>query len=109
MEYRKANVNSTTSMTSRQKVKWELPSSGVIKVNVDAAVNDKESRFCMGFVAHDSFGTVVLAASKTRWPLATVERAELKAFQWAVEIIKSQNWSQVLLEGDASNVVLALQ
>lgn len=37
-----------------------------------------------------------------------VERAELEAFQWAVKLVLDQQWSNVIFEGDANNVIEAL-
>lgn len=82
---------------------------GSIKINVDAAVNSKEDRFGVGVVARNEAGEVLLTASKTVWPFYIVERAELEAFQWAVQLVKDMQWSEVILEGDAQNVVNSLQ
>lgn len=78
-------------------------------MNVDAAINDKEDRFGIGVVARNDVGEVLFAASKTLWPVSTVERAEIEAFLWAVELAKMHQWLHVTLEGDAQVVVHALQ
>lgn len=38
-----------------------------------------------------------------------MERSELEAFNWAVNLIKEQQWRDVVVEGDAQNIVHALQ
>jgi ribonuclease HI len=76
---------------------------------VDAAVNQKEDRGWLGMVVRNADGAVLMAAARTSWPLVDVERAEIEAFKWATELVKENNWNHVLLEGDASNVVNALQ
>lgn len=72
-------------------------------------MNIKENRVGVGVVARDDNGVVLLAASKTLWPFVSVERAEIDAFQWGVEIVKEQHWSRVVLEGDTLNAVHTLQ
>lgn len=109
LKYRKANYKIPANRPSRLNAKWEPPSVGHIKINVDAAINEKEDRFGMGLVVRDVSGSVLMAASKTKWPFISVERAELDAFQWAVEYVKAHNWSHVVLEGDAQNIIHALQ
>lgn len=38
-----------------------------------------------------------------------MERSELKTFKWAMDLIKEQQWREVVIEGDAQNIVHALQ
>lgn len=37
-----------------------------------------------------------------------MEIAEFNAFEWAAELVKDRNWGRVIVEGDAQNVVNAL-
>lgn len=108
MEYKQA-----TSFESKGKqywvhTKWSPLGRGVIKINVDAAVRTDDSRIGIGIVARDSSGAVILSAAKSSWPFISVERAELEAFKFAIDIIGEYKWSHVIVEGDAQNVVNAL-
>lgn len=77
--------------------------------NVDAAVNAKDDRIGVGVVARDDKRVILLTASKTLWPFILVERVEIDAFQWALEIVKEKQWSRVIMEGDDLNVIQAHQ
>lgn len=47
-EYRKANSMDDSRKERSSNVKWTPPDSGWIKINVDAAVNNKDSRVGLG-------------------------------------------------------------
>lgn len=108
-EYKSANRLNSVTRAKRDAAKWEPPAHGTIKINVDAAVNNKENRIGLGVVARDADGKVVMAASKTAWPFIESERAELEAFLWAAHLIQHYQWKHVIVEGDAQVVVEALQ
>lgn len=109
MEFKKANDDIRKVHDRRTSSKWCPPVQQVIKINVDAAVNAKDDRIGLGVVARNYCGTVLLAGSKTFWPFIFVEIAELNAFLWAVELAKERGGSNIIFEGDAINVVKALQ
>lgn len=108
-EYKNANAAARHDTKCRAPSKWCAPEQDSVKLNVDAAVNVPENKIGLGIVARNSVGHVLLAASKTLWPFSSVERAELSAFYWAVDLVKERRWSKVIIEGDAQNVVKALQ
>lgn len=108
-EYKKANERECTGSAHRENARWVAPVQGTIKINVDASVNTKDDGFGVGVVARNDAGEVLLSASRTMWPFNSVERAEIEAFQWAMEIAKDKQWSSIIVEGDALNVVNALQ
>lgn len=108
-EYRKANYFESKAPHDRRHAHWVSPSHDTIKINVDAAVNMLDDRVGVGVVARNSEGKVLLSAAKSISPVTSVERAELEAFKWAVELVKNQNWDKVIFEGDAQVVVKALQ
>lgn len=108
-EYRKAVASDQCTTARRPKASWSPPAHGFIKLNVDAATKPQEDRIGLGVVARDKEGTVFLSASKTDWPFISVERAELEAFQWAVDLAIDSGWQNVIVEGDAQTIVRALQ
>lgn len=65
---------------------------------MDATVKVNEDRIGIGVVARDSAGRVVLSAAKTLWLFVSVERAELCAFQWVVELATDFKWAHVIIE-----------
>lgn len=106
-EYENANVRKN-SVAERAKAKWKAPEAGVVKINLDAAINEEDDRVGLGWVARRSDGSVIKAASKTVWPFLGVERAEIDAFLWAVESGCQEGWQACVFEGDAKVVVDAL-
>lgn len=108
-EFRKANLKAPIEGRSRRNAKWEPPSADHIKVNVDATINERDDRIGLGMVVRDASGSVLLAASQSKWPFISVERAELEALLWAVDFIKDRGWHHVVMEGDAQYVIHALQ
>lgn len=108
-EYRKANAGVFMERASRTNAKWSPPEHDFVKVNVDVAVNSKDDKYGLGMVVRNSEGVVLVAASATKWPFESVERSELEAIQWAIEIIKEHQWKKVVIEGDAQNVTKALK
>lgn len=108
MEYKQATCSDSRRKAHRDKIQWSPPEADCVKVNVDASVNIKEGRSGIGVVARNSDGEVILSASKTVWPFISVERAEIEAFQWALKLIQENQWRKIIVEGDAQNVVKAL-
>lgn len=109
VDYKKASDGVLMQRASRQDVKWVPPDQHTVKINVDATVNMRDDKLGAGMVARNDSGNVLIAASKTMWPFSSVERAELEAIQWTMEIIKEHQWNNVIVEGDAQNVIKALQ
>lgn len=110
LDYRKATLqDNSQGKTSRANVRWSPPALDTIKINVDATVNKTDDRVGLGVVARNISGDVILAASRTIWSLISVERAELEAFRWAVDLAKHHRWNKISIEGDAQIIVHALQ
>lgn len=100
-EYKLPTAGTYKVRVCKNKVRWVPPDQNLIKINVDAAVNVNDDKVGLGIVARNASGEVLLATSKPMWHFVSVERAELEAFQWAMELIKDQKWRRVLVEGDA--------
>lgn len=64
-EFKRANEQLSSGRARREDARWTAPDPGVVKLNVDAAVNSKENRIGVGVVARNDKGAVLLAASKT--------------------------------------------
>lgn len=108
VEYQRASPPVKERSERQRNARWILPYPEIIKTNVDAAVNSRDDRIGYGLVARTNAGEVIYAASKTSWPFISVERAEIEAFQYAVDTVLERNWSNVIVEGDAQVVVNAL-
>ncbi|KAL0013188.1 hypothetical protein SO802_000257 [Lithocarpus litseifolius] len=77
---------------------WSLPSAGYIKINIDAAISDTYATIAV--VARDHHGVPIKIWArliKETFPL----KAETAALLWAVQLAKMENWSCVIIEGDA--------
>lgn len=108
IEYKKATISGPKGKQCSENVKWSPPVLGTIKINVDATINSADNKVGIGVVARNAHGNVLLSAAKTVWPFISMERAELEAFKIAIDFVKDNSWSNVIIEGYAQNVVNAL-
>ena len=78
-------------------VHWSPPPLGYIKLNVDAAISQNNS--ALAVITRDAHGFVLKAWSKIlpkRSPLS----AETETILWALQLAKSEAWSEIILESD---------
>ena len=86
-------------------VHWSPPPLGYTKLNVDAAISQNNS--ALAVIARDAHGCVLKAWSKIlpkRSPLS----AEIEAILWALQLAKSEAWSEIILESDSKNSIDAI-
>lgn len=86
--------------------RWSLPSFGDFKVNWDASINSKDKCIGIGIVVRDSLGEVVGARCIMQETEMDPKSAESMAALKAVLFCKEVGFSQVIFEGDASQVIL---
>lgn len=67
-----------------------------------------QDRIGLGVVARDDKGKILMAAAKSQHPCSSVEMAELLAAEWTVRLAAIHGWTNVLIEGDASGIIDAL-
>ena len=86
-------------------VHWSPPPLGYIKLNVDAAISQNNS--ALAVIARDAHGFVLKAWSKIL-PKKSPLSAETEAILWALQLAKSEAWSEIILESDSKNSIDAI-
>ena len=90
------------------KVTWTAPNVGWLKANWDMAINKDQGRVGISVIIRDEKGRVVVAMSRTRLGLLEPTTGEaLGAFQ-ATRLILELGWHNIILEGDAKQIVVAI-
>ena len=93
------------SLEVKGYVVWATPSTGVIKINVDAAIYLDKS--VIAAVARDYKGELIKAWAKTTvYKDPTI--AEADAICWALELAKTEKFEKISIESDAKVCVDAL-
>jgi ribonuclease HI len=90
-------------------ITWSKPPPGVIKVNWDAAVDGKQKRIGLGAIARDHEDGVLAMMSESMDYIQDPATVEALAARRAVEFSHSLGISKINLEGDALQIVQALQ
>jgi ribonuclease HI len=86
------------SCSAKRSSNWSRPPTGIIKINVDAAIHS--SFFVIAAVARDWRGEVVFAISKKANTTVPVQ-AEAEAFLWALQLAMDHQYGEVIIEGDS--------
>lgn len=87
---------------------WKPPPNSVFKLNFDAAVFVEAKRTGFGAIIRNDKGKVMAAMSAGGPPVSSSEEAELLACRKAVEFATGFGFSELVIEGDNSNVMRAL-
>jgi ribonuclease HI len=108
-EYKQANLgDSALPKSVGVQAKWQAPPTGTYKVNWDAAVDSVNGRMGIGIVVRDYEGHVIAARSVTiMGNLEPIAAEALAAFQ-ATNFSKDLGLQHIILEGDALQVVKAV-
>ncbi|KAF5444675.1 hypothetical protein F2P56_033791 [Juglans regia] len=108
-EYQEALKDGRTVVGKIEQVKqrriWQKPVEPSVKVNFDAAVNQKEKRMGAEVVIRDSRGDVLVSLSTQLQWVNSPFMAECKALSKAIELCKELGFYRVWFEGDAKGVV----
>jgi hypothetical protein len=92
-----------------EAIDWQKPPMGVCKVNWDAAVDNHGRRIGIGAIVRDHNGVVLAMLSETVASIKDPATAEAMAARRGVELSKSMGIMKLILEGDALQIVQALQ
>ena len=87
---------------------WKPPPSLVFKLNFDAAVFLDAKRTGFGAIIRNDKGEVMAAMTAGGPPVSSSEEAELLACRKAVEFATDAGFTELVIEGDNSNVMKAL-
>jgi ribonuclease HI len=110
-DFQRANVSATTGVLSEcqiDEIRWSPPPENMLKINFDAALNDRYGTVGLRIIARDASGRVQGAYSVTLKVTASASDAEALAALYAVIYAKERNFSGVLFEGDAQVIVNAM-
>jgi len=88
--------------------RWKPPPNGLMKVNWDTAINVKEGCIGLGAVARGCRGEFLGARCEMKPIVVDAKMAESMAALWAVLFCKAANFSDVIFEGDSTQVVAEL-
>lgn len=88
--------------------RWIKPPEGTMKINWDAAVDSSNGKIGMGIIARDHVGRVIAMACGSSQYICNSGMAEAMAAREAIELCNSLGVQNFILEGDASDVVNAL-
>ncbi|GLT76792.1 hypothetical protein SLA2020_484300 [Shorea laevis] len=97
----------TQSLVGRPK--WKKPDVGMVKGNWDAAIDFKNQRMGVGLVVRNSTGSVLAAMCSSVPFITDPTTAEVVALQKAVSVCLDLGFQRIQLEGDALEIVQALQ
>ncbi|WCJ31174.1 hypothetical protein M5689_012685 [Euphorbia peplus] len=107
-DYQRENLRGgeRISVEARQAVnRWQPPSAGTVKLNIDVATNANVGCLGFGAVCRDHTGHVLSCWTRTiyrRWPVLVAEALCLKfAIQWVL----TEGLTGVVIETDAKGVV----
>ncbi|KAK8559320.1 hypothetical protein V6N12_042599 [Hibiscus sabdariffa] len=81
------------------------PGPRVIKINVNGAYNETTGRGAIGIIARDWNGDIQASGAKMIQSPCSPNLAEAEAFLAGVVLATAKGWKQVVLEGDAIEIV----
>lgn len=82
------------------KVVWELPGEGCLKVNTDGASRGNPGRSAIGYCVRDEFGDIVYAVGKEINETTNTE-AKAMAIVEALRFCRFQQYSHVCVQTDS--------
>jgi len=103
-EEERVNINGV-SLIHRSTTDWKPPLLGVVMVNWDASLNVKKHCIGIGIVARDHNGIFLGARAVTKIVVGAPKVAEAMTAVEAVPFCTEVGFFEVLLEGDAKQVV----
>ena len=86
---------------------WKPPPNSVFKLNFDATVFVEAKRTGFGAIIWNDKGEVMAVMSVGGPPVSISEEAELLACRKAVEFATNAGFSELVIEGDNSNIMRA--
>ena len=86
---------------------WKPPPNSVFKLNFDATVFVEAKRTGFGAIIWNDKGEVMAVMSAGGPPVSISEEAELLACRKAVEFATNAGFSELVIEGDNSNIMRA--
>jgi len=109
-DFRNANSRAENLGQGEQapRARWSKPAPNCIKINWDAALNGKEKLMGIGVIARDHQGGVTAAKCEVFPHIRDPVAAEAIGARCAVSFGRFMGYHSVELEGDAREIILAL-
>ncbi|MBA0753747.1 hypothetical protein Gogos_020320, partial [Gossypium gossypioides] len=85
--------------------KWRKPPDQVVKINFDAAYDEKFNQAAVGIVARESEGKVLLSCSEIYQRVSLDFVVEALACRRATQIGIDIYWEKVIIEGDSLSII----
>ncbi|KAM6569080.1 hypothetical protein CsatB_017065 [Cannabis sativa] len=113
-QWKKAqDKNSLSSLCINNKVdgveRWTKPETNTIKLNVDAAIFEREEQYGFGIVARDHCGNCLEARAGCFGGIYSAAVVEALGIKEALSWIKTKNWVHVVVETDSLVTVQAIR
>ena len=101
---RKAESAKVSPDRRANQQRWMPPPENVLKLNVDAAINNKDQVTGLGAVIRNSDGLVIVAGIKQAQLREGVSFAEAEAIQWGLQVAKKAAIFSLIVETDCKEV-----
>ncbi|XP_015387831.1 uncharacterized protein LOC107177858 [Citrus sinensis] len=101
---RKAESAKVSPDRRANQQRWMPPPENVLKLNVDAAINNKDQVTGLGAVIRNSDGLVIVAGIKQAQLREGVSFAEAEAIQWGLQVAKKAAISNLIVETNCKEV-----
>ncbi|KAG2675064.1 hypothetical protein I3760_13G167000 [Carya illinoinensis] len=110
-EFQRAKSVTVHTNSNRRLMKqegWKKPTAGNVKVNWDAALDQKRGIAGLEIVIRDEMGEVLTACCDQRLHVRLPAMAECLALWKALELCRDLGFCRVLFEGDAQVIIKAV-
>ncbi|MFQ6651304.1 hypothetical protein Gotur_023679 [Gossypium turneri] len=98
-------LEENTCTKRKEDVSWKAPSSLVIKINFDSALDGRRFRLVSGVAIRDERGVVFFTHTSFHKGVVSAFAAEALACQLAVSTGFDNGWIRVIIEGDSLTTV----
>ncbi|XP_073284608.1 uncharacterized protein [Primulina huaijiensis] len=102
-------VRISNTINEPHLIHWNAPPVGSIKINVDAAVFDDSDFFGVGVIVRDDKGMVLMARAGCLEGVLTPYLAELLAVREGIILAYHLQWTNIIVNTDARNVVESIR
>uniref|UniRef100_A0A803PT91 RNase H type-1 domain-containing protein n=1 Tax=Cannabis sativa TaxID=3483 RepID=A0A803PT91_CANSA len=89
--------------------RWSKPDMNKIKLNVDAALFERDEQYGFGIVAQDHFGNCLEARAGSFGGVHSAAVIKALGIKEALSWIKAKNWNHVVIETDSLVTVQAIR
>ncbi|KAJ8756330.1 hypothetical protein K2173_025142 [Erythroxylum novogranatense] len=107
-EWRNAQESVTNVQQGVKVVKWQKPSPGWVKINLDAATNVHSDSTGVAMIVRDDHGNFLAAKNMCLLGSFTPKVAEAMALKEALSWLQDKGWEQVVCESDCLEVIQAV-